>query len=347
MMRQAFRPTLRLWYVRIACNTSRGSLAGAAGRIGKQQQQAAWPGQTRPKPQAVAATVAMAASRSSSSFAASPDDVWWSADTVALVTGANKGIGYEIAHQLADEGITTILTARDAGLGVEAKERLEQEGVPGRVRFHRLDLEDRNSIDKTAEWVDGEYGGLDILVNNAGFAYKGDEFGPDQARKTIAINVYGTMAVCERFKPLLRKSDHGARIVNVASSAGKLSILKSDKLRKKFEDPNLTTTQLRQLMEDFIESIKDGTYAEKGWPRSMYGVSKLGVATYTRILARELKDRGVLVNACDPGYVKTDMSSQRGYKTPAEGADTAVWLALLPKDGLTDKMCADRKEVSF
>eukprot|EP00899_Mesostigma_viride_P014500 jgi/Mesvir1/23050/Mv08167-RA.1 len=276
-----------------------------------------------------------------------------SAGSIALVTGGNKGIGYEIVKQLAKKGVGVVLTARNASLGVEAQKKLkEMDGVS--VEFHQLDITDKESIGRCAEWLKATYGGLDILVNNAGFAYHGDVFGPEEARKTIGINYYGTVGVCDAMVPLLgaRPGRRGGRIVNVASTSGKLRILKSEQLRKQFTDASLTKERLSGLMEKFIEDVRAGRHSQEGWPTSMYGISKLGMATFTRILARDLaagregEDR-ILVNACCPGYCATDMSSWRGPKSAAEGAETPGYLALLPSSGPTGKFFASLKEEEF
>jgi carbonyl reductase 1 len=272
----------------------------------------------------------------------------WKKNATAVVTGANKGIGHAIAKKLGKEGVTTILTARNPELGAAAQKQLKEEGVD--VEFHQLDISDRDSIESFAKWLETKHGGLDILVNNAGFAFKGNTFGADEARQTNAINYFGTRDLTQRLLPLLKKSKAGARIVFVGSRAGTLSILQPQ-LQQKFADPNLTQDQLDQLMEEFPKEIEAGTYKQKGWPASMYGVSKVGVAAYSRILARDLAGRRdgskVLVNVCCPGYVNTDMSSHRGYKTPDEGADTPVWLALAPPDGPSGHFFSDRKDVGY
>ncbi|CAI5946348.1 unnamed protein product [Closterium sp. NIES-64] len=269
---------------------------------------------------------------------------------VAVVTGANKGIGFYIARGLAGEGLTTVLTARDPGLGQEAAKKLQGEGLQG-VEFHQLDISDQSSIDSFARWLKDTHGGLDVLVNNAGMAYKGNTFGAEEARKTIDTNYQGTRAVCEALLPLLRPSKAGARIVNVGSSAGKLRIV-SPALKTRFTSPTLTTADLDALAEEFVTGIKEGTYKGAGWPESMYGVSKLLENAYTRVLARQVEGRQggekVFVNACCPGWCATDMSSWRGRKTAEEGADTPIFLSLLPPEKAgTGQFYADRTIEEF
>ncbi|CAI5467892.1 unnamed protein product [Closterium sp. Yama58-4] len=269
---------------------------------------------------------------------------------VAVVTGANKGIGFYIARGLAGEGLTTVLTARDPGLGQEAVKKLQGEGLQ-EVEFHQLDISDQSSIDSFARWLKDTHGGLDVLVNNAGMAYKGNTFGAEEARNTINTNYRGTRAVCEALMPLLRPSKAGARVVNVGSSAGKLRIV-SPALKARFTIPTLTASDLDALAEEFIKGIEDGTYKGAGWPESMYGVSKLLENTYTRVLARQMEGRQegekVFVNACCPGWCATDMSSWRGRKTAEEGADTPIFLSLVPPEKTgTRQFYADRAIEEF
>jgi carbonyl reductase 1 len=111
-------------------------------------------------------------------------------------------------------------------------------------------------------------------VNNAGFAFKGDTFGAAEARTTIACNVYGTMAVTDALLPLLRSRAEGARIVNVCSQAGRL-VQVSPALRARFSDSKASAGSVKELCEEFIAAVESGDYAMHGWPRSMYGISKV------------------------------------------------------------------------
>eukprot|EP00245_Coleochaete_scutata_P005308 TRINITY_DN18766_c0_g1_i1.p1 TRINITY_DN18766_c0_g1~~TRINITY_DN18766_c0_g1_i1.p1 ORF type:complete len:347 (-),score=68.03 TRINITY_DN18766_c0_g1_i1:62-1102(-) len=263
-------------------------------------------------------------------FAKGSMETGWSKDTIAVVTGSNKGIGFYIARRLGKAGITTVLTARNPTLGEEALQKLKSEGLEN-VVFYPCDISSTESVDALGSWLEKQYGGIDILVNNAGFAYKGSTFGPEEAKTTMDINYFGTKAVTERLLPLMRNSPSGARIVNVSSLAGVVKQV-SESLQAKFLDPSLTVDELSALMEKFLADVKAGTHKEEGWSNSMYGMSKLGVSTYTRILGRQLDslpaERKVFVYACCPGWCQTDMSSQRGNKTADEGADTPAWLAL-------------------
>ncbi|CAL8463742.1 g3276 [Coccomyxa elongata] len=266
-----------------------------------------------------------------------------SSKKVAVVTGANKGIGYEIARQLAQAGLHVVLTARNNDLGAEAAKKVADSAGTSDVTFKWLDIADPASVNEFGKWAEQDLQNVDILVNNAGIAYKGNVFGAEEARHTMATNFSGTRAVCERLERLVPE---GGRIVNVCSLAGKLSILRSPELRARFEEA-ATAEDVAKLSEEFLQAVADGSYQKQGWPGSMYGVSKLCEATYSRVLAEQLKPRGVSVYACCPGYVATDMSSFRGHKTAEQGADTPVWLALhAPADG-SGKFYSDRKEEPF
>lgn len=282
-----------------------------------------------------------------SDFRQEMENKWWSSNTVALVTGANKGIGFFIAQKLAGEGISTIVCARNPVLGEEACDKLKKEGYEN-VYFHEMDITKPETIDSCAKWVKEKFGGLDILVNNAGFAHKGNVFGAEEAKYVIGINYEGTRAVCDRFIPLLRPSPVGARLVNVCSMAGKLRIV-SPELQARFNDPSLSPEKLSALVSEFPKAIQDKSYKQYGWPSSMYGVSKLAECTYTRILHRQLENRPegqkVFVNACCPGYCATDMSSWGGIKSANEGADTPFFLSLAPP--ISGGFFSERRQESF
>ena len=260
------------------------------------------------------------------------------APRLALVTGANQGIGLAIARGLATApGMHCILTARDEARGRQAVAALRRELPDARLSFHQLDVTDEGSIARLAAHIAAEHGGrLHVLVNNAGIAFKGDTFGPEEARATLAVNLHGTVHVTEALLPFLRAAaaaagggggGGGARIVNICSVAGRLAQV-APGLQVRFQDPDASPATLRALTDEFVAAISDGSYAAAGWPRSMYGVSKLAQIAYTYSLARRLLHDGIVVGAVCPGYCATAMSSFKGHKTPAEGADTALFLAL-------------------
>lgn len=176
---------------------------------------------------------------------------------------------------------------------------------------------------------------------------------PQVASSTISCNYYGTLNMCQAFLPLLR--DNG-RIVNVSSTAGKIGRY-SPELQAHFEDPNLGVPGVTALMERFKTGVREGTYDTDGWPKSTYGVSKAGVTALTIVLARDyekgllpadVKAKGLAICCCCPGYCDTDMTSHRGTRSAAEGADTPVWLALEAHPAtIQGGFFQDRKVVSF
>ncbi|GBG60233.1 hypothetical protein CBR_g3477 [Chara braunii] len=253
---------------------------------------------------------------------------------------SNKGIGFFITKRLANEGITTILAARNEKNGLEAVEKLHAEGL-NNVEFHCCDLLNHETIDDLARWLKEKYGGIDILVNNAGFAYHGNVFGPEEAKVTIDTNYHGTKAVTERLLPLLRPSSKGMpQIAKIMQSAGKEMPL-----------PDHESGQDSGQISGLIKPIRKGVHSEEGWPNSMYGVSKIVELAYTRILAKELASRPegqkVIVTVCCPGYCATDMSSWKGYKSADDGADTPVWLALTPPSDAHGEFYYERRKRSY
>lgn len=200
-----------------------------------------------------------------------------------------------------------------------------------------LDLTDQASIDAAAKWVENEYGALDVLVNNAAICYNSPTlYGKtrntsfeQQADITIQTNYFGTLNVIQSFLPLLKKSA-SPRIINIASAAGRLTILRSQQLVDTFTSKTLTVPEISKLMKEFVTNVKDGTHAAKGWPNTCYGVSKLGIIALTRVLAREHAQMNI--NSVDPGYCKTDQNDNQGSVDPSRGAYTPYLLALMEKD---------------
>ena len=224
---------------------------------------------------------------------------------VAVVTGANKGIGLEIARQLARGGITVHLGARDEARGREAAEKLRGEGLDARPL--RLDVTDAQSVSAAAAQLERDPGRLDILVNNAGIAI--DDGPPsrvsmDALRRTYETNVFGLVRVTQALLPLLRRSDAG-RIVNLSSGLGSLTLN---------SDPSWPFASVKFLA---------------------YNSSKSAVNAITVQLAWELRDTKLKVNAADPGYVATDMNRHQGVRSVEQGAAAPVRLATLPADGPT------------
>jgi NAD(P)-dependent dehydrogenase (short-subunit alcohol dehydrogenase family) len=223
--------------------------------------------------------------------------------TIALITGANKGIGLETARQLGARGVTVLAGARDEARGLEAERALRDGGAE--ARFVRLDVTDPKSAQEAADWVDHHYGRLDILVNNAGIARAG---GPpsqtdlDAMREVYETNVFGVIIVTNAMLPLLRRAP-AARIVNVSSEVGSITSM---------TDPASPLAQM---------------------PASLaYPSSKSALNMITALYAKELRDTPVTVNAANPGYTATDLNRHNGFRSVAEGAEASVHLATLDAD---------------
>jgi len=221
---------------------------------------------------------------------------------VALVTGANKGIGFETARQLAQKGITVLLGARDKVKGEEAAKKLRDESLD--VRFLPVDVNDQKTHDAAAKFIEEEFGRLDILINNAGIVEDYDVPASagtlDRWRKTFETNVFNLVALTQTLLPLIKKSQAG-RIVNLSSSMGSL-----------------------KLNREASSS-------------TAYNASKAAVNMLTINLANELKDTPIKVNSADPGWVKTEMGGANALLAVEDGAKTSIALATLPADGDTGK----------
>ena len=244
---------------------------------------------------------------------------------VAVVTGANKGIGYFIALQLGLSGLFqhVMLACRDAGRASAAVASIQAQLPDGvQVSSAPLTLGDSKSHEDFAQMMEKKYGKVDVLVNNAGFAFKGADPTPfeQQTKPTLDINFRGTVDFTEKMLPLIKKGKD-PRIVNVASMAGRLGQV-SPELQSKFSSKDLTMPELHNLVNQFEKDVQDGTYKQNGWSSSNYGFSKLAVIAATRVWAHENPD--ISINSCCPGYCKTDMTSQKGVRDPADGARNAV-----------------------
>ena len=234
---------------------------------------------------------------------------------IALVTGANKGIGRGAAELLAAQGFTVLLGARDPQRGEEAAAQLRAAG--GDVHAVTLDVTDPTTIQDAAKQIDERFGHLDVLINNAGITGSG-QVSPmdaldqipstvelDMVRQVFETNVFGVIAVTNAMLPLLRRSP-APRIVNVSSHGGSTTLL---------SDPEGPFTELL--------------------PSAAYTPSKAALNALTVQYANELRKDGILVNAVAPGYVDTDSNNHTGFLTVAEGAAGLVRLATLDADGPT------------
>ena len=267
---------------------------------------------------------------------------------IAVVTGANKGIGKAIATHLASSNQFShvILGCRDVGRGEEAVKEISEKNGTNKCKVSSLQLTigDKSTYSKFCQTIQDQHGKVDVLINNAGTAYKNADPTPfqDQCKPTLDINFRGTVDFTEEMLPLLRKGDD-ARIVNVASMAGRLSQLRSKELQQQFSDPNLTKEELTNLVDKFESDVKKGCHVQQGWGNSNYGLSKLALIAMTKIWAREETPNKIAVNCCCPGYCDTDMTSHKGHRSPEEGARNAVIPATMENPPYTGEFYADFK----
>jgi NAD(P)-dependent dehydrogenase (short-subunit alcohol dehydrogenase family) len=255
-----------------------------------------------------------------------------------LVTGANRGLGLETCRQLARRGWRVWLTAPDAAEGQQACEALRSEGLD--VHFELLDVSSPESISALAGRLEQQGVRLTALINNAGIAMEG--FNAHVAEYTVAVNFLGPLRVTERLLPLME--EHG-RIVMVSSALAELKDYPHS-LQRRF-DPPPPKEQLVALEWSFVEDVRAGVYAAKGWPESAYRVSKLGLNALTRLLATELEPRNLLVNAVCPSWVRTQMGGPHAARSVEKGADVIVWAATLPPEGPTGGFFRNRRPVPW
>ncbi|MFI5662060.1 SDR family oxidoreductase [Streptomyces sp. NPDC051684] len=240
------------------------------------------------------------------------------AEKIALITGANKGIGLAVARELGERGVTVVLGARDEVLGKQAADALSADGIT--VTPVRLDVRDETSVSEAARFVESGYGRLDILVNNAGtagsFTGTADQAGADDLREVYETNVFGVATVTRALLPLLRRAPAG-RIVNLSSHVGSLALN---------GDPDSPLAGVDMIA---------------------YQSSKTALNALTVAYAKALRGTTVKVNAALPGVVATDINHHRGPRTPAQGAAVVVRLALLDEDGPSGASVADEGPVPW
>lgn len=226
---------------------------------------------------------------------------------VALVTGANKGIGFAVARGLGLLGYDVLVGARDPERGQEATDALRRQGLV--ARLIEIDITKEPEIRQAAAWIEDTFGRLDVLVNNAAVKFEFHPSPPSAAplsvvRQTFETNVFGSMAVIQTMLPLLRRARMG-RIVNVSSGLGSLGL-----------------------------AATPGTkYHDR--PLLSYNVAKAAVNSMTLQFANELRETTIKVNAVDPGYTNTDMTLRTGSRTAEEAAAVVIRFATLPEDGPT------------
>ena len=233
---------------------------------------------------------------------------------VALVSGANRGIGLEVVRQLGKLGMIAVLGSRDPDKGATAAGRLASTGVEAPVVA--LDVTDAGSIASAVADVVERFGRIDVLVNNAGIALDGSrspvssvlEVSPEVVARTLDANTLGPLRLIQAVVPAMRARGYG-RIVNVSSGLGQISAMGGS------------------------------------WPG--YRMSKAALNALTRIVAAEVGSANIKVNAMSPGWVRTDMGGQDAPRSVAQGADTIVWLATLPDDGPSGLFFEDRKPIAW
>lgn len=231
-------------------------------------------------------------------------------DRIALVTGANRGIGLETVRQLAEHGFTTILGARDLARGKKAADALRQNGLD--VMPLKIDVTKQKSIDDAKKFVEDRFGKLDVLVNNAAILYDSDQRAESVDLRTVLeafeTNTLGAWRMCQTFVPLLKKGNQ-ARIVNVSSESGSLAVM--------------------------------------GGGTPAYSISKVALNALTRMLADELRSSQILVNSVCPGWVATDMGGRNAPRTVEQGAKSVMWAATLPNDGPTGGFYRDGRPLAW
>ena len=229
--------------------------------------------------------------------------------TITVVTGGNRGIGFEICRQLADRGATVILTARNSDAGKSALKNLS--AANRFVQFHPLDVTDRASVNALRQFLDKTYGRLDVLINNAGIIGDNDGSGLnvklETVRETLETNTLAPLHLAQALAALLKLSRR-ARIINISSGMGQLSDMA-------------------------------GGY-------TAYRISKTALNAVTRIMASELHG-AVAVNSMCPGWVRTDMGGPNAERDVSQGAETAVWLALDAPQDLTGEFLRDHKTIPW
>ncbi|XP_031496608.1 short-chain dehydrogenase/reductase 2b-like [Nymphaea colorata] len=299
---------------------------------------------------------------------------WWSGETVAVVTGGNRGIGLEVCRQLAGKGLTVIMTARQPQeqLSVPAQQFL-QEGARKKVIFHTLDITQPQSVMDFVHWLKLRVGFVDILINNAAIQTAvvdwkflehnnvdartflvnftcagGTSESYESAKECIDTNYYGTKRLTDALLPFLRPSPYKSRIVMVSALAGQLCYVRDEELRRQLsETEGLTEQKIDGVLNLFLEDLKSEKATEK-WPLKMpaYSISKASLNAYVRLLSHRLKGI-VCVNSVHPGIVRTDMTDFIGNLSPTEAAENVLRVALFPVGGPSGHNFLEREDSEF
>lgn len=255
---------------------------------------------------------------------------------VAVVTGASRGLGLETARRLAARGHSVILAARDLAACEREAARLREAGHDARAAG--LDVTSEASIAALGDALGDAP--VEIVVSNAGITLDG--FDARVVKETLAVNFHGATGVV---RALLPRVPPGGRVVMVSSGMGELSGF-DERVRARFEPPPSERAILGAL-EDFAKAEAAGRLEAEGWPRSAYRVSKAALNAWTRRLADEVRERGILVNAVCPGWVRTGMGGPSAPRSVEEGAGGIVWAATLPPEGPTGGFFRDGHRIAW
>jgi len=260
------------------------------------------------------------------------------APLIIAVTGANRGIGFEVTKQLVQKGFSVLLCARNSEQAAQAAEQIRSKfpNNSGLVKSHQLDVANQHSIERFSDFVVKEFGKLDVLINNAGI-YK-EKWDQNIFNETFQTNLYGPIHMNEAFLPLLKKRGEG-KIINVSSSLGQLNKLSPSYRDEVSEIYKQGVFKVGQFHEDSVMStIQTPTY----------NLSKAYLNAYTYLLGQELKSSypKIEIHAVCPGWVRTDMGGPNAHLSVEEGADTIVWLATDPEPKETGTFWYQRKPIS-
>ncbi|XP_047506330.1 carbonyl reductase [NADPH] 3-like [Pieris napi] len=249
------------------------------------------------------------------------------ANKIAIVTGSNKGIGFEIVKELCKRGVGVVyLTARDIQRGQKAVQELNREGYF--PKFHQLEVNNKQSVKTFADYLKKNYGEIDILINNAGVInedfYKTSY---EDSKYIIDINYNGILLTEEYIYPIIK--DNG-RIINISSDCGHISNLKNKYWIERLTKDNLQRDDINDFLNWFLQSVKNNTIDYNDFVEDKilsYRISKIAVCALTRIQQKEI-GKNISINSLHPGFVKTNMTKGCGNFTLDEAADTPVYLAL-------------------